>query len=139
MKHSTLAGWLLISLTAVSPSIAQDRDKVFPLGGGATATGKIETIARDRVVINVKGKAQTYKTNEIAKVVFDDEPTSLENARNFIANRQFNQADAELKKIGQVKDERIAKDIQFYKGYVSAKMALSGMGDPLVAAKELAV
>ncbi len=115
---------------------AQDRDRVF-LIKGVTATGKIESINRNQVVIAVKGNPQKYATNEIAKIVFDDEPSSLENARNFINNRQFNQAESELNKVGEQKDKRIALEVQYMKAYVAAKMALSGMGDALKAASQL--
>ncbi len=129
---ATLASLMVCGLLGPIAN-AQDKDKVF-LVKGVTAVGKIESITRDEVKIAVKGKTQTYATNEVAKVVFDDEPNSLDNARTLISNRQFNQADAELKKIPAQKDERIAKEVAFYKGYVAAKLALSGMGDPKAAA-----
>ncbi len=91
-----------VALSLLTPGLAQERDRVF-LIKGVTATGKIESITRDQVAISVKGNTQKYATNEIAKIVFDDEPTAVENARNFINNRQFNQAETELNKLGEQK------------------------------------
>lgn len=126
----------LIALAVSSLGVAQDR--LVPTKGAA-AVGKVEDIQRDQVTINVKGKNQNYPTNEILKVVFDKEPNNLDRARDFINNRQFNQAEEELNKIdmSKVTDQRITQDIQFYKGYAKAKMSLSGMGDPKEAASLL--
>ena len=119
---------------------AQEKDKVVLIKGVA-ATGKIVEMAPEQVVIEVKGKNQTYKTNEIAKVMFDSEPSNLDRAREFVASRQFTNAESELQKIDLTKitDPRIVQDVQFYRGYVAAKMSLSGMGNPRDAARLLAV
>lgn len=128
---------ICFALTNVLTALAQDK---VVLAKGATAIGKIEDISRDQVTISVKGKSQSYKTNEIARVVFDDEPNNMEAARNFINNRQYNLADAELKKIDMSKlaNERVTQDVQFYKAFASAKMALSGMSEAGAAARDLA-
>ena len=122
--------------SAATTACAQDR--VVPIKQPA-AVGKISEIGRDEIKINVRGKDQAYKTNEIAKVIFDDEPNNLDRARDFINNRQFNLAEAELNKIdvAKITDQRIANDVLFYKGYAAARMSLSGMGNPLAAAQAL--
>ncbi len=127
---------VLVALVTMTPCLAQERDRVYLLKG-VTATGKIESISRNQVAIAVKGTTQKYATNEIAKIVFDDEPTSVESARNFINNRQFNQAESELNKVGEQKDDRINKEVKYLKAYIAAKMALSGMGDARKAAGQL--
>ncbi len=124
---------LLCGMLVAAPCLAQDRDRVF-LVKGVTATGKIESITPNQVSIAVKGVPQKYATNEISKIVFDDEPSSIDNARNFINNRQYNQAETELSKVAEQKDERINKEVKYLKGVVAAKMALSGMGNPMTAA-----
>lgn len=139
MKNATYRSIVgVVCLAIVGSSLASAQDKVVLLKG-ATAIGKIEEITRDQVTINVKSKNQNYKTNEIARVVFDDEPNNLETARSFLNNRQFNLAEAELKKVdmSKLKDERVTRDVQFYKAFTAAKMALSGMGSARDAAKEL--
>jgi hypothetical protein len=117
---------------------AHAQDRVVPIKQPA-AVGKISEMGRDEVKINVRGKDQTYKTNEITKVIFDDEPNSLDRARDFINNRQFNLAEDELKKIdvAKITDQRIVNDVLSYKGYAAARMSLSGMGNPLAAAQAL--
>jgi tetratricopeptide (TPR) repeat protein len=140
-KHSRAATVSLILATVgsfvTSPLKAQDR--IVPIKGAA-AIGKIGEIQRDQVTINVRGKDQPpYKTNEISKIVFDDEPSNLDRARDFISGGQFNLAEAELNKIdvSKINDPRIANDVQFYKGYAAARLSLSGMGDPKAAAATL--
>ena len=126
------AAWMIATCAATG---VHAQDRLVPIKGAA-ATGKISEIQRDRVVINVKGRDQTYKTNEIAKVVFDGEPSNLDRAREFINNRQFNLAETELDKIdvSKITDPRIVNDVLFYKGYAAAQMSLSGMGEPRAAA-----
>lgn len=131
MLRSIFPAILVMSL--VYPAAAQERDRVF-LIKGVTATGKIESITRNQVSIAVKGTPQKYETNEIAKIVFDDEPSAVDNARTFITNRQFNQAETELNKVGEQKDDRINKEVRYLRALVAAKMALSGMGDARKAA-----
>lgn len=138
MQHSlkVVAGSLIV-LAVGSLGVAQDR--VVPIKG-ATAVGKIEEITPNQVTINVRGKTQPpYPTNEILKIVYDGEPNGLDRARDFINNRQFNQAQDELKKLdlSKVTDQRIRDDIQFYTGYADARLSLSGMGDPVAAARIL--
>jgi tetratricopeptide (TPR) repeat protein len=132
-------GFLALALIVATASRAAAQDKVVPIKG-TTAAGKLGEVTRDQITINVRGKDQVYKTNEVAKVVYDDEPSNLDRAREFINNRQFNLAEAELNKIDAAKlsDARIANDVQFYKGIAAARMSLSGMGDPRVAAQILA-
>ena len=127
---------LLLTLSWLTPLVAQERDRVF-LFKGVTATGKIESITKNEVSIAVKGVPQKYKTNEISKIVFDDEPSSIENARNFITNRQYDQAVTELNKVGELKDPRITLEVKYLKAFLAAKMALSGMGSANAAAGQL--
>lgn len=119
---------VLFLSTLIAEASAQDRDRVF-LVKGVTATGKIESITPNQVAISVKGTTQKYNTNEISKIVFDDEPSSVDNARTFINNRQFDQAQAELNKAGEPKDERINKEVKYLRALVATKLALSGMGN----------
>lgn len=128
----------LLTLNTQSSSHGQDKDKVYPIKG-APATGKISEITPDQITIEVKNKNQVYKTNDILKVTFDGEPVNVDRAREFIASRQFTNAESELQKIdpAKINDPRILQDVQFYKGYVAAKLSLSGMGNPRDAARIL--
>lgn len=129
--------WIL-ALAGPLADCLQAQDRVTPSKGTA-AIGKIGEIQPDQITINVRGKDQVYKTNEVVKVVFEGEPNNLDRARDFINNRQFNLAESELNKIDTAKitDERIANDVLFYKGYAAARMSLAGTGDLRAAAKAL--
>ena len=130
-SHTAAAGLIATAIVTLLAPAAIAQDRIVPLKG-AGASGKITDIQRDQVTINVRGKDQPpYKINEISKVIFDDEPSNLDRARDFINGGQFDLAESELGKIdvSKITDQRIASDVQFYKGYVEARMSLAGMGD----------
>ena len=70
---------------------AQDRDRVFPVKGPAV-TGKIVEKNRDKVVIEVRGNNQNFPSNEILRVLFEGEPTTLSRTKDLVAQGQIEQA-----------------------------------------------
>jgi tetratricopeptide (TPR) repeat protein len=130
-----LAGAALVCGLA-DAAVAQD--KVVPLQG-ATASGKVAELTRDQVSIEVRGKTQNYKVNEIRKVSFGDDPAGLDRARDFANDRNFNQALDELKKIDAsgISNPLVLQDYQFYRGWVEGRMSLAGEGDKAAAASLL--
>lgn len=129
----TLAGLLIGTLTG--SLIAQD--KVYPIQG-AVASGKLVDITRDEITIEVRGNNQKFPVAEVRKIVFDDEPSGLDRAREMFAQDQYSQVLDELKKINvsTIKNPLIMQDIEFYRFYSEGKLGLTGSGGDKVKAVE---
>jgi tetratricopeptide (TPR) repeat protein len=110
---------------------AQDRDRVFPVKGPAV-TGKIIEKNRDKVVIEVRGNNQNFPSNEILRVLFEGEPTTLSRTKDLVAQGQIEQAVDEFKKIdaASLPSEDMKQDYQFLRGYIAGTLATKGKGDP---------
>jgi tetratricopeptide (TPR) repeat protein len=69
--------------------------------------------------------------NEIKSIQFDGEPTELSQARLNASNGAYENALGSLAKIdlGEVKRDYVKQDVEFYKGWCAAKLALAGQGE----------
>ena len=116
-----LATWFASSIAA--------QDKVYPLQGGI-ASGKISQITPAEVTIDVRGTEQKIPVADIRKIVFDDEPSGLDRAREMFAQEQYTQTLDELKKIDptSLKNPLVAQDYDFYRFYSEGKLGLAGTG-----------
>lgn len=130
LMFSSLSAYLL----SFGPLQAQD--KVYPIQG-AVASGKIVEITRDEITIEVRGNNQKLPVSEVRKVVFDDEPSGLDRAREMFAQEQYSQALEELKKIdpSTIANPLIVQDIEFYRFYSEGKLGLTGSGGDKAKAK----
>ena len=127
----TLAACLFLTETL------QAQDKVYPIQG-SVASGKLIEITRDVITIEVRGNNQKLPVAEVRKVVFDDEPSSLDRAREMFGQEQYSQVLDELKKIdaSTIKNPLIVQDIEFYRFYSEGKLGLTGAGGDKAEAKK---
>ncbi len=124
---------LLIGLSSAfaSSALAQRlSDRVRLMRG--SETGEITHMSPLGVTVN-KGAPgdQTVPVNEIKSVVFDGEPAELSQARVNAANGAYRNA---LDILGKVNDRSvdrdfIKQDIEFYKAWCAAQLALAGDGE----------
>lgn len=119
----------LVAAFAFASGSLHAQDKVYPLQG-ATASGKLVEINKDQITIEVRGKNQVYKVNEVKKVSLGEDPPGMDRARDFTFDKNYNQALDELKKIdpASIKDPIALQDYQFYRGFVEGNLALAGSG-----------
>ncbi len=105
------------------------QDKVYP-NQGAVASGKITQITRAEVTIEVRGNEQKIPIADVRKIVFDDEPSGLDRAREMFAQELYTQVLDELKKldVSSIKNPLVAQDYEFYKYYSEGKLGLAGSG-----------
>ncbi len=77
--------------------------------------------------------------NEIKSIQFSGEPPELSQARLNAANGAYENALEALEKIdvGKVERDFVKQDIEFYKGWCAAKLALSGQGEIADAGRQL--
>ena len=131
-----LATSLILAILLLLPSLATAQDRIYPITG-PRASGKIKTISPASIVIEVKGKDQTYPVHEVRKVSFDEEPKELDRARDQVLNKQYDQALEELRKIGEVSQPLVKQDVDFYRWYCEGKLGLAGNGDKNAAIRGL--
>ncbi len=133
---------LLISLAAVVAGFATgpatalaQLDSLLLRGQPVAKKGIVKEITKDRVTLEINGVTQSFDVNQIAKLNFDEEPNELNNARNAIAQRKYDLAVGELKKLDgkPQKNRDVAADIAFYKAWCQAKLALTAGGDKAAA------
>ena len=125
------AAWLL--LTAASGRAVESVE----------TTAKEKPIVRGRIVgitpqqvevelANSGGATRQIAVNEIKKVMFEDEPRGLFDARASIANGDYGQALERLEKLTAAdigKRETVNTEVEYFKAYCAAELALSGNGD----------
>jgi tetratricopeptide (TPR) repeat protein len=127
---------LTISLT-LSGTLAFAQDRVF-VKQGTPAQGTITELTELKVVIEVRGKPQTYQLKEVRKITFDKEPVSLDRARDLAIEGKYSQAIEELRSVKQDGLEgRAREDYEFYLAYCAAAQSLAGSGDPNAAIRGL--
>jgi len=123
-----------ISLLAVVAAViaagnaAHAFDEITAMGK-PIAKGQIRQISPKEVAIEVSGRLIKFSVNEIISISFDEDPLELKAARRSVKNGQFGMA---MEKLAPLKEgdvpEIVGQDIQFYKAYCTARLALGGSG-----------
>ncbi|HVT28394.1 MAG TPA: tetratricopeptide repeat protein [Lacipirellulaceae bacterium] len=125
-----------IAYPAIAPAAFTDRVR---LAHGSEA-GEITDTTPLAVTVN-KGSigSRTVAVNEIKQVQFEGEPSELSQARAHAGNGAYAKALQLLDKIDAsgVQRDLIKQDIEFYKAFCAAKLALSGDGQILDAGRSL--
>ena len=105
-------------------------DRVRLLRG--SETGEVTNMTPLQVTLD-KGAAgnRTIAVNEIKTVLFADEPSELTQARVNAANGAYENALSALEKVdlGSVRRDFLKQEIEFYKAFCAAKLALGGEGE----------
>ena len=106
-------------------SLSQDR--IFPIQGAA-ASGSIQEMTKDKVVMQVRGNNQNFPSNTIAWIVFEGDPSSFSRAKEFVSKGQFEEAMVEFRKLdpASLKSDNSKKELDFYRPYTAGKLALLG-------------
>lgn len=138
-NHRTLAiASLCCAAIAGVTETTRAQDRIFP-EKGAALSGVINELDREKIVIEVRGTPQNVAVNEIAKIVFEGEPSNMGRARDLARQGQYEQAREEFEKVDaeSLKNENAKKDLAFYLAYCNGKLALAGKGDKAAAVKAL--
>ncbi|MGA2065391.1 MAG: hypothetical protein ABSG86_10490 [Thermoguttaceae bacterium] len=96
--------------------------------------GKILSITPQQIEIELLssgGATRQIPVNEIKGVMFEDEPGGLFQARKAVADGEYGDALDKLEKLTPAESSRrdIATEIEYFKAYCRAELALSGNGD----------
>jgi len=122
-------------LTLGAGTASAQLDTVLLRGQPVAKKGVLKEITKDKLTLEINGVAQSFDVNQIVRFNFDEEPNELNNARNAIAQRKYDLAVGELKKLDgkPQKNRDVAADIAFYKAWCQAKLALTAGGDKAAA------
>jgi tetratricopeptide (TPR) repeat protein len=125
----------VISATTYGQGVA---DRVRLVRG--SEAGEVTNMTSQQLTLN-KGLTgpRDIPVNEIRSVQFDGEPAELSQARTNAANGAYQNALEALAKIdvGKVDRDYIKQDVEFYKGWCAAKLALAGQGEITDAGRQL--
>jgi len=131
-KLALLLAVALLALTATQQVQAQGFDSVRTDGGKVSTQGKITEITTDAVTLvqGAGGVKKVVPVNQIYMVVFTGEPSGLSRARINAYNGAYDNARQELDKIdaSEVTRSEVSTDIEFFKAYCAAQLALGGAG-----------
>ncbi len=114
----TLGGqsWALDSVKTVKGAVS----------GHVTCISPVKIDLQQGITGNISKEIQV---NEISTILFDSEPASLRAAKMNVAEGHFSEALAELNRVKEDSPrEEIKQDLEFYKAYCSARLALEGDG-----------
>ena len=130
---------LAAALALPAFAIAQAPDRI-EVTSGSPVNGKIVRYTKTEVTIEDKNnQAVPVPVNRIKKVSFGDEPRELSSARTGALGGQLEQALDYLTKVNmaEVRLDAVKQDIDYYRAYATAKLALMGTEDPTNAGKLL--
>ncbi|HYW79981.1 MAG TPA: tetratricopeptide repeat protein [Thermoguttaceae bacterium] len=97
-----------------------------------TTIGTVDSTSSLKVVVTEQSTLQTeIPVNEIVKIDFDGEPTSMKTARAELLRGNYEGAVEALDKVqpNQLTRDVIRQDFEFYKALCAAKLALGGTGE----------
>ncbi|MBN2291357.1 MAG: tetratricopeptide repeat protein [Pirellulales bacterium] len=136
MRHISVATVLALCLGICTTVFGLDNVKLI---GGKTASGEITGTTSQEVTIKSHGGTKTVPVNQIVSVSLDDSPSPLTLARMAANNGRYEDALKAMEKIKpeEVKRDLVKQDIDFYKAYCTAQLALAGSGEVKTAGQML--
>jgi tetratricopeptide (TPR) repeat protein len=110
---------------------AQDTVVLSKNGRRSNIIGKVTIISNSEVVVSHNETDRQIPANEVLRISFADDPTELRSARNAIIGGQLEQGLDSLVtlKSDSVENKFVRQDIEFYRAYAGALLALRGTGN----------
>lgn len=128
----------VLSVLLAAAASGQQQDQVFGTKGTPTR-GLISAISATQVTIDVNGIPRPFDVKDILKVTFGDEPEELRTARDRALAGQYEDTLTELAKIdmSKVTLAAIKQDIEYYRAFSIAKLAMAAGGDKAKAYEQM--
>jgi tetratricopeptide (TPR) repeat protein len=139
MTRTSLFAFALAAMSA-GVALGQGSFDVIVTLEGAPKRGTITEMSKDSVGLEVSGGVVSkVELNNIKRVTFSDSPPQLSSALTSITGGQLEDALEKLKQIEKdnVQRDIVWQDVEYYKAYCLAKLALSGGGDKTAAGKAM--
>lgn len=136
MHPYRIAAALFLPLLLVTVVSAQN-DRVRTTSG--TEAGKIEEVSPVQIKLAKGSITKEIPVNEIESVQFGAEPSELTQARVNARNGSYQKAMQKLAAINLagIKEDLIRQEVQFYKAFCTAQLAMLGEADVSAAGKDL--
>lgn len=125
-------GALLVAGCSALVVHAQSLDSVYTTKGGVPSKGTItDAMTKDEVTLDMAGVPRKFPTNEVARIVYGDEPGELTNARNSVVAKNYNSALEELKKLTPevLVRPHMQQDAAYYRALCELRLAMTEGGD----------
>lgn len=108
--------------------------------GEGTAVGTVKSVSALAVVVEQRdGTPREIPAGQVESIIFDDEPAVLKTARAAVSAGRYEDALAALAEVNssQIARREIAQDVEYYKAFSAAQMALVGNSDMKAAEDEV--
>jgi TolA-binding protein len=125
-------------VVCVSQTSHAQVDRVYPLTGNPVV-GKLAEMRREAVLVESTSSKQTVPVDKIRRILFEGEPTTLTNGRQFALDGQYDRAAEELRRLdfAAIKRDVVKADAMYYLARSEAELALVGRGDAAEATRKL--
>ncbi|MEA1951638.1 MAG: tetratricopeptide repeat protein, partial [Planctomycetota bacterium] len=136
MRHISVVAVLVVCLGICATAYGLDNVKLM---GGKTVSGEITGTTSQEVTVKSRGADNNVPVNQIVSISLDGSPNPLSLARMAANNGRYEDALSTLAKIKpeEVNRDLVKQDIDFYKAYCTAQLALAGSGEVKAAGKML--
>lgn len=120
---------LAVGYTTATRAEAQSTDRIRTSGG--SETGEVIRMSPAEVVIERGGSTTDVPVIEINSIIFRDEPAELTQARLSATNGGYESALSRLEAVNtqNISRDFIEQDIEYYRAYCNAKLAMVGAKD----------
>lgn len=107
----------------------------------SSISGKVVQMSAMEVNIEQNAVSKTIPVNEIEWIRYDDEPASMSTVRTAVEAGRYEDAQTALEKINPAELDRaeVKQDLEFYKAFVAARLAMAGNTNVAEAGKLMAV
>lgn len=125
------------TLCSAAPVANAQNDRVRTSKG--TESGEVTKVSATEVTVSKGSVSKQIPVSEIESVQFGDEPSELRQARVNARNGDYRSALDTLRAVNvrDIANPFVQKELEFYKAYSQAKLALMGEGDVAAAGRDL--
>ena len=131
MRTKLLATLMAAGLLAAAANSARAQSDAVRMMTGSPKRGTVTAMTATEVKLSVGGTETSIPVNEMRDIRFDGEPAALENARNALAQRNYNSVLTEIAKVdlASLSREFEKQEAAFLKAYALAQQAMTEGGD----------
>ena len=134
--HASCA--MLAALLAASALRADDQ--VYDLEGRVMATGTVTATSANEVVISSRTGDRNIPSNQIQRIIYEEDTGETRTIKTRVQGGQIEQALKDFDKVNLAAIQRpeLLADLEYYRAYCLAQLALQGSGDKNEAGAALA-
>lgn len=126
-------------LAALLAATLQADDQVYDLEGRVMATGTVTSTSANEVVISSRTGDRNIPSNQIQRIIYDEDTGETRTIKTRVHSGQIEQALKDFDKVNLAAIQRaeLRADMEYYRAYCLAQLALRGSGDKSAAGAAL--